>query len=60
MVDIGTSDKLINLWPSPPSRPIGKSGHKQKSSQEQQQNKKHKSDSEITEDGSGKNIDEYV
>lgn len=60
MVNIGTSDKIINLWPSPPSRPIEKSGQRQKSSKDQQHNKQQKNKNEIVEDGPGKNIDEYV
>lgn len=60
MVDIGTSDKITNLWPAPPSRPIEKSGLKDKSSQNQQRNKKQKDKSEVKEDGPGKNIDEYA
>lgn len=60
MVDIGTSDKITNLWPAPPSRPIDKSGLKDKSSQNQQRNKKQKDKSEVKEDGPGKNIDEYA
>ena len=60
MVDIGTSDKITNLWPTPPSRPVDKSGLKDKSSKDNQRNKKHKRNSEVKEDGPGKNIDEYV
>ena len=59
MVNIGTSDKITNLWPAPPSRPIEKSGQKEKSPQDQQRNKKEKDKSEVT-DGPGKNIDEYA
>ena len=59
MVDIGTSDKITNLWPAPPSRPIEKSGQKEKSSQDQRRNKKEKDNNEVT-DGPGKNIDEYA
>lgn len=59
MVDIGTSDKLINLWPSPPSRPIEKSGQKQKSFKDQEQ-KKNSNDNKNEEDGPGNTIDEYV
>lgn len=54
MVDIGTSDKITNLWPAPPSRPIEKSGLKDKSSQNQQRNKKQKDNTEVNEDGPGK------
>lgn len=60
MVDIGTSDKITNLWPAPPSRPIDKSGLKDKSSQNQQRKKKQKDKNEVKEDGPGKNIDEYA
>jgi len=60
MADIGTSDKITNLWPAPPSRPIDKSGLKNKSSQNQQRKKKQKDKNEIKEDGPGKNIDEYA
>lgn len=60
MVDIGTSDKLINLWPSPPSRPIEKSGQKQRTLKDKRHNKKEKDENETVEDGPGKNIDEYV
>ena len=59
MVNIGTSDKITNLWPAPPSRPIEKSGQKEKSSQDQRRNKKEKDNNEVT-DGPGKNIDEYA
>ncbi len=59
MVNIGTSDKITNLWPTPPSRPIEKSGQKEKSSQDQRRNKKEKDNNEVT-DGPGKNIDEYA
>lgn len=60
MVDIGTSDKITNLWPTPPSRPIEKPGLKDKSSQNQQRNKKQKDNTEVTEEGPGKNIDEFA
>jgi len=60
MVDIGSSDKLINLWPSPPARPINKSGQRKNSSKDQQHSKKNTKENEIKEDGPGKNIDEYV
>ena len=60
MVDIGTSDKITNLWPTQPSRPITKPGLKDKSSQNQQQKQKRKDKNEVTEDGPGKNIDEYA
>jgi len=60
MVDIGTSDKITNLWPAPPSRPIDKSGLKDKSSKHQQRNNKQKDKTDIKEDGPGKNIDEYA
>lgn len=60
MVDIGTSDKITNLWPAPPSRPIDKSGLKDKSSQNHKRNKKHKDKNETKDDGPGKNIDEYA
>ena len=59
MVNIGTSDKITNLWPAPPSRPIGKSGQKEKSSQDQRHDKKQKDNNEVA-DGPGKNIDEYA
>lgn len=60
MVDIGTSDKITNLWPTPPSRPIEKSGLKEKSSQNKQRNQKQKDKNELQEDGPGKNFDEYA
>jgi len=60
MVNIGTSDKITNLWPAPPGRPIEKSGQKKQSSKDQHHNKKQKDKNEITEDGPGKNIDEYA
>ena len=59
MVNIGTSDKITNLWPTPPSRSIEKSGQKEQSSQDQQRNKQQKDKDEVK-DGPGKNIDEYV
>jgi len=59
MVDIATSDKITNLWPSPPSRPIDKSGVKDNSSKHQKKNNK-KDKHEVKEDGPGKNIDEYA
>lgn len=60
MVDIGTSDKITNLWPAPPSRPIDKSGLKDKSSQNHQRKQNKKDKNEVKEDGPGKNIDEYA
>lgn len=60
MSDIATSDKITNLWPAPPSRPIDKSGSRENSSQNQQDKKKHKDTNEVKEDGPGKNIDEYA
>ena len=60
MVDIGTSDKINNLWPATPSRLIEKSGLKEKSAQDHRRNKKKKDRDEIIEDGPGKNIDEYA
>ena len=57
MVNIGTSDKITNLWPAPPSRLVEKSGQKENSEKDQQRNKKHKNE---VEDGPGKNIDEYA
>ena len=60
MVDIGTSDKITNLWPAPPSRPIEKSGQKDKSPPDHHRNKKQKDKNDIAEDGPGKNIDEYA
>ena len=57
MVDIGTSDKITNLWPTPPSRQVEKSGQKEKSPKDQHRNKKQKNK---VENGPGKNIDEYV
>lgn len=60
MVDIGTSDKLINLWPSPPSRPIEKSGQKQRSLKDNQHKKKENNENEVIEDVPGTIIDEYV
>ena len=60
MVDISTS-KITNLWPATQSRPVEKAGLKDKSSQNQQRNKKNqKSNRDIDEDGPGKNIDEYA
>jgi len=60
MVDIGTSDKITNLWPAPPSRPVEKSGQKEKSTKDQHRHKKRKDENEVAKDGPGKNIDEYV
>ena len=60
MVDIGTSDKITNLWPAPPSRPIDKAGDKRKSIKQQQDNKKKKNENEEIDNGPGKNIDEFV
>ena len=60
MVDIATSDKITNLWPAPPSRPIDKFGLKDNSSKHQKQNNNKKDKNEIKEDGPGKNIDEYA
>lgn len=59
MVDIGTSDKITNLWPASPSRSIIRPGLKDKSSQNQQQKQKRKDKNQV-EDGPGKNIDEYA
>ena len=60
MVDIGTSDKITNLWPVPPSRPIEKSGLKEKHPQNKQKHKDKKSNIDKDNDGPGKNIDEFV
>ena len=60
MVDIGTSDKITNLWPVPPSRSIDKSGLNDKSSKNQQRNNNKKDRNQAKEDGPGKNIDEYA
>ena len=60
MVDIASSDKITNLWPTPPSRAIEKSGQKKRSLKDQSQNKQQKNEKEIIEDGLGKNIDEFV
>lgn len=57
MVNIGTSDKITNLWPAPPGRPVEKSGQKENSEKDQHRNKKQKNE---VEDGPGKNIDEYA
>lgn len=54
MVDIGSSDKITNLWPAPPSRRIEKSGHKKKPLRDQQHDKQQNDEQEITEDGPGK------
>lgn len=59
MVDIGTSDKITNLWPTPATRSIDKSGLKEKS-KNNQRNKKQKDNDDLKEDGPGKNIDEYA
>ena len=60
MVDIGSSDKITNLWPAPPSRPVDKSSLKDKQSKHQQDKNKEKDKNEVKEDGPGKNIDEYA
>lgn len=60
MVDIGTSDKLTNLWPAVPGRRIDKPGLKDQPSRHQQQNQKKKDKNQVVEDGPGKNIDEYA
>ena len=60
MSDIARSEKITNLWPTPPSRPIDKSGLRDKSSQNQQRNKKKQDKNGTNEDGPGKNIDEYA
>ena len=57
MAEIGSSNKITNLWPAPPSRPIEQSATRDKSSQNQQRDKKHKNKEQ---DGTGKNIDEYA
>ena len=59
MVDIGNSDKITNLWPAPPSRPVKQTDLKDNSAKHHQQKKKHQDKNEI-EDGPGKNIDEYA
>ena len=33
MAEIGQFDKVTNLWPTPPSRPVEKSGSRDQSSQ---------------------------
>ena len=60
MVNIGSSDKITNLWPAPPSRRIDKAGHKKKPLQDQSHNQQQKDQEDITEEGPGKNIDEFV
>lgn len=60
MVNIGSSDKITNLWPAPPSRPIDKVGHKKKPLKDQSHDRQQKDEEEITEEGPGKNIDEFV
>lgn len=60
MSDIARSDKITNLWPAPPSRPIDKSGRHDKSSQNKQRDKKKQDNHGTKEDGPGKNIDEYA
>lgn len=57
MVNIGTSDKVTNLWPAPSGRPVEKLAHKDEANKDQQQKKKRKNK---VEDGPGKNIDEYA
>ena len=57
MVNIGTSDKVTNLWPVPSGRPVEKLAHKDEANKDQQQKKKRKNK---VEDGPGKNIDEYA
>ena len=59
MVDIGTSDKITNLWPAPPSRSIENSVLKDKQKKNQHRHKKNK-DSTKDKDGPGNNIDEYA
>ena len=58
MVDIGRTDKLTNLWPTPSSRAIEKSVSKKKFSQNKQDQKKREDD--IKDDEPGNNIDEYA
>lgn len=60
MVDIGTSDKISNLWPTQPSRLIEKSGFKKKQSKNKQHIDKQKDKNDDNEDGPGNNIDEYA
>ena len=59
MVDIGTSDKITNLWPAPPSRSIENSVLKDKQNKNQHRDK-NKKDRTKDEDGPGNNIDEYA
>ncbi|MDH5395143.1 MAG: hypothetical protein OEW97_02640 [Gammaproteobacteria bacterium] len=60
MSEIGTSEKITNVWPVPAGRRIGKSGMREQSSQNQQQDKQKKPGKKLIEEGPGKNIDEYV
>lgn len=60
MVNIGSSDKITNLWPAPPSRPIDKVGHNKKPFKDKSHDQQQKDDDEIAEEGPGKNIDEFV
>ncbi|MDH5601072.1 MAG: hypothetical protein OEY78_07180 [Gammaproteobacteria bacterium] len=59
MVNIGTSDKITNLWPVSPNSPARKPGLQDKSSHHQQQKNKRKDKNKV-EDGPGKNVDEYA
>ena len=58
MVDIGRTDKLTNLWPTPASRAIEKSVSKKKFSHNKQDHKKQEDDTK--DDETGNNIDEYA
>ncbi|MFK5914936.1 MAG: hypothetical protein QM484_11215 [Woeseiaceae bacterium] len=58
MVEIVKSDKITNLWPAPPSRPIEKSGSKDHPPSNKQNSHSHKSEKD--EDEPGNNIDEYA
>ena len=60
MAYIGAFNKITNLWPARPSRPIEKFGLQKKQFQEHQNKKQQKEKNNSDKNGPGTNIDEYV
>jgi len=60
MADIRQLDKVSTLWPTPATRKIDKSGQRQHPSKKSQDAEEDNHKQDNTEDGPGKNIDEYA
>lgn len=60
MADIGSTTKLINLWPARPSRSIEQFSSGKQSSQKRKNKEKNKQEAEHDKDAPGNTIDEYA